>query len=167
MLEGGPMVDCGVHQINLARWWLDSEVVNVVGAGAWVGNYESPDHVYAHLDHANGCHTMVEMSFTYGHTAKEPAPVFSYELIGTGGVIRYDREGWRLEIIDGRNSRLVPGAGEKNFDGMIAEFRDAIARKELGLLPDYRAGMRAMEIAQIATESAILRRKSLSTGLLV
>ena len=26
MLEGGPMVDCGVHQIDLARWWLGSEV---------------------------------------------------------------------------------------------------------------------------------------------
>ena len=25
MLEGGPMLDFGQHQIDLARWWLDSE----------------------------------------------------------------------------------------------------------------------------------------------
>lgn len=33
MLEGGPMVDCGVHQIDLARWWLGSEVVWQRGIG--------------------------------------------------------------------------------------------------------------------------------------
>jgi predicted dehydrogenase len=158
MREGGPMVDCGVHQIDLARWWLDSEVERVTGVGVWVDDYEAPDHVYAHLDHKCGAHTMVEMSFSYGHTAKSPSPVFSYELIGTGGVIRYNREGWKLEILDGNNTRAVPGASEKNFEGMYAAWRDAIVRGELGNLPNADAGMRCMEIAQEATRQAIAGR---------
>ncbi|CAN1514985.1 MviM Predicted dehydrogenases and related proteins [Fimbriimonadaceae bacterium] len=158
MLEGGPMVDCGVHQIDLARWWLGSEVVRIHGAGAWVSNYEAPDHVYAHLDHESGAHTMVDMSFTYGHTAKEPTSTFTYELIGTGGVIRYNREGWKLEILDGSNTRAVPGASEKNFEGMYEAWRDAIQTGSIGDLPDVEAGMRAMEIAQEATRQAIEQR---------
>ncbi len=47
MLEGGPMVDCGVHQIDLARWWLGDEVARTTVAAAWVSDYEAPDHVYS------------------------------------------------------------------------------------------------------------------------
>jgi predicted dehydrogenase len=57
MVEGGPMVDCGVHQIDLARWWLGSEVATHHGFGAWVADYEAPDHQYLHLTHENGIHT--------------------------------------------------------------------------------------------------------------
>ena len=71
MLEGGPMVDCGTHQIDLATFWLGSEVVRFEGHGAWVDEYEAPDHVWLHLDHANGAHTMVEISYSYYHTSAQ------------------------------------------------------------------------------------------------
>jgi hypothetical protein len=45
MREGGPMVDCGVHQIDLARWWLDSEVRWQRGLGVWIDDYEAPDQL--------------------------------------------------------------------------------------------------------------------------
>lgn len=63
MLEGGPMVDCGVHQIDLARWWLESEVEWQRGIGVWVEDYQAPDHLYLHMGHARGAHTMVEALF--------------------------------------------------------------------------------------------------------
>ena len=91
MLEGGPMIDCGVHMIDLARWWLDSEVIASSGTGAWVSNYEAPDHMFLHLEHQGLQHSYVEMGFTYGHTAKYPAPVFTYDVIGTGGSL-HNRE---------------------------------------------------------------------------
>ena len=65
MLEGGPMVDCGVHQIDLARWWLNSEVEWQRGIGVWVEDYLAPDHMYLHMGHTCGAHSMVEMSFSY------------------------------------------------------------------------------------------------------
>ena len=70
------MVDCDVHSIDLARHWLGSEVARHTALGAWVADYEAPDHMWLHLDHESGAHTMVEMSFTYGHTAKEPISFF-------------------------------------------------------------------------------------------
>ena len=101
MLEGGPMVDCGVHQIDLAGWWLNSEVEWQRGIGVWVENYQAPDHLYLHMGHACGAHTMVEMSFSYNATSREPRTHFQYELIGSDGVIRYNREEHSFEL---RNS---------------------------------------------------------------
>lgn len=160
MLEGGPMVDCGVHQIDLARWWLGQEVVASTGNGAWVSNYEAPDHVYLHLDHNGGAHTMVEMSFTYGHTAKEPAPMFSYDLIGTGGVIRFDRDGWRLEARTGERTIRGQGASEKNFPGMYAAFAAALETRKMGELANGRDGLVATKLSRDLTEKLIRERKA-------
>lgn len=159
MEEGGPMVDCGVHQIDLARWWLQSEIRDVSAAGAWVANYEAPDHVYLHLDHVNGAHSMVEMSFSYGHNAREPLPHFSYHLIGDGGVIRYDRDGYILELRHGTGTLRVPGSSEKNFEGMYDAFSTALITGKPGDLATGRDGLIATRIAKDATDQLIANRK--------
>ena len=46
MLEGGPMVDCGVHQIDLARFWTGSEVVASGSMGGRIRSSRS--HVSSH-----------------------------------------------------------------------------------------------------------------------
>ena len=158
MVEGGPMVDCGVHQIDLARWWLGEEVEKTTVAAAWVADYEAPDHVYLHMDHARGAHSMVEMSFSYGHTARNPISHFSYHLIGNGGVIRYDRDGYILEARTGESTIVVPGASEKNFHGMHSAFSEALRTGAPGHLPSGRDGLIATQIARAATDRAIADR---------
>ncbi len=158
MLEGGPMVDCGVHQIDLSRWWLHDEIERFECHGAWVADYEAPDHVYLHMDHVRGAHTMVEMGFSYGHTSREPRPEFSYHIIGTGGVIRYDRDGYILETRNGGGTFRSPGASEKNFPGMHAEFAQALRTGDPGHLPRAEDGLIATRIARQATDMAIANR---------
>lgn len=158
MVEGGPMVDCGVHQVDLARWWLQSEVVRHHGIGVWLEEYEAPDHVYLHMDHACGAHTMVEMSFSYSATARDPLSYFSYELIGTGGVIRYNRDGWFFEMRNGYSTHVLSGGSEKNFHGMYQEFARALRSGEPGDLPTGEDGVIATGIARAATNEAIRNR---------
>jgi len=160
MLEGGPMVDCGVHQIDLARFWVPGEVVRYDGIGAWVEEYEAPDHMYLHMDHAGGAHTMVEMSFSYCATSREPVNTFRYELIGTGGLITYDREGWRMELRHGQGTEYLPGASEKSFRGMYEALAEAIPSRNPGHLPTGEDGIIATRIARAATNKAIARRVS-------
>lgn len=162
MVEGGPMVDCGVHCIDLARMWLQDEPIRVHGEGAWVADYEAPDHMYLHMDHAGGAHTMVEMSFTYCHTAREPINFFTYHLIGDGGVIRYDRDGYILEARGGDKTLHTPGASEKNFPGMYAEFARAIQTGDTSGLPTAEDGIIATRLAWEGTQQAIRDRASLS-----
>ena len=76
MREGGPMVDRGVHQIDLARWWLQQEVVRWSGHGVWVEDYEAPDHLYLHMDHAGRAeHRGRNQLFVLLHRARTDLPV--------------------------------------------------------------------------------------------
>jgi len=158
MEEGGPLFGCGVHQIDLARWWLNSEVVRWSAAGAWVDEFAAPDHVYLHMDHEQGAHTMVEMSYTYAHTAAEPISHFSYHLIGTEGVIRYDRESRVFEVRDTRGTRQYPFASEKNFAGMYVAFAEALEKGGSDVLPTSHDGLMATRIARSAVESVMAGR---------
>lgn len=162
MLEGGPMVDCGVHQIDLARWWTGSEVARVAGHGAWVEQegYHFPDHVYLHMDHASGAHTMVEISFTYAHTAKDSRSEFVYELIGTDGLIRYNRQERYFEVVTKTGTQWLNWTEEKNFAGMYVELERALRTGEPGQMPTAIDGLAATRIARIATEDAVAWQQS-------
>lgn len=158
MLEGGPMVDCGTHQIDLALFWLGSPVVRSSAHGAWVDEYEAPDHMWLHLDHASGAHTVVEISYSYGHSAKNKCAEFVYELIGSRGVLRYDRErrSFVLENEEGRQE--LPFHPEKNFRGMYEEWARALRTGHSELLNKGGEGLLVAELARSATESVIQSR---------
>jgi predicted dehydrogenase len=161
MLEGGPMVDCGTHQIDLALFWLNSPIVRHWAHGAWVDNHVAPDHMWLHLDHANGAHTVVEISYSYGLTTLNKCTEFIYELIGTKGVLRYDREDktFIMENEDGQQS--FPFHHEKDFPGMYAEWSTALRTGRSGLLPSGRDGMLVAEVARSATDAVIRERTAM------
>jgi len=158
MLEGGPMVDCGTHQIDLATFWLDSPVQRFAAHGAWVDEYEAPDHMWLHLDHANGAHTCVEISYSYHHTSKNRRAQFSYELIGTRGVIHYDVGQQLFKMENETGEHRFEFHGEKDFTGMYAEWARALHSGKSDLLTSATAGMRVVEIAREATHQVIRDR---------
>jgi predicted dehydrogenase len=158
MLEGGPAVDCGVHQIDLARWWLGSEVTRFTGHGAWVDEYEVPDHTWIHLDHANGAHSMIENSYSYSHTAKDQRSHYVFELIGNKGVIRYLRDNKTFELWTRREMVQLPWEGEKNFEAMYAQFAKAIESGDIGCFATAKDAIIATRIAREATEQAMRER---------
>ncbi|MBB6429825.1 Gfo/Idh/MocA family protein [Algisphaera agarilytica] len=162
MLEGGPMVDCGTHQIDLAQWWLGSPVVNARGHGAWADDYEAPDHVYAHLDHDNGAHTMVEISYGFGHTMKDPESLFLYQLIGTDGVITYDRNIGRFELRNTEGTQTLKYHHEKDFAGMYRAFAKALETGDANNLPTAAEGLRVTDLAVEVTEQVMEARRVVS-----
>ena len=158
MAEGGPMVDCGVHQIDLARWWLGSEVDSHRGIGVWVEDFEAPDHMYLHMGHENGANSMVEMIFSYNATASQPRSNFQYELIGTDGIIRYNREERNFEVRNSHGTRHLPYHPEKNFRGMYHQLHRALSTGDDSIMPLAHDGLMATRIARAATEQAIRDR---------
>jgi len=159
MEEGGPLVDCGVHQIDLARWWLDSEVEWQRGIGVWLDDYEAPDHMYLHMGHESGAHTMVEVGFSYNATSKEPRTHFQYELIGTDGTLRFNREEHSFELRNSHGTQYLPWHPEKSFVGLHEEFARALEEGRRGDMPTAEDGIMASRVAQAATEQAIRNRK--------
>lgn len=158
MEEGGPLVDCGVHQIDLARWWLGSEVEWQRGIGVWLDNYEAPDHMYLHMGHGCGAHTTVEVGFSYNATSKEPRTHFMYELVGTDGTIRYNREEHSFQLRNSHGTQHLPWHPEKSFVGLYEEFARALRSGEPEEMPTAKDGILASRIAQVATEQAIRNR---------
>jgi len=158
MLEGGPMVDCGTHQIDLAVFWLKSEVIAYTARGAWVDEYEAPDHLWLHLDHANGAHTMVEISYSYHHTSKKALPEFVYDIIGTDGVIRYHRELESFTMENSTGSHSFAFHDVKDFVGLYREFAHVLRTGHSALLTSAEAGLKVTDIARNATNIAIQNR---------
>lgn len=158
MLEGGPMVDCGTHQIDLAQWWTGGAVTRFQGHGSWVDDYQAPDHVWLHMDHDNGAHTMVETSFSFGHTTRDKISLFLYELIGTAGVIRYDRNVGLFELRNDQYTRQLPYHEEKNFHGMYHAFADALRTGTYGTLCPAPTALRTTHLARTATDQVIAQR---------
>ncbi len=160
MLEGGPMFDCGTHQIDLARWWLGDEVVKATGHGAWVEteDYEAPDHAWLHMDFAGGAHACVEMSYTYGHTTRDKFSEFVYELIGTGGMIRYSRNDSFFELRTHERTERLPYHHEKDFPGMYDHFSRYLHHGEAGDLCTAEDAIRVTQLAREATRSAVEHR---------
>ncbi len=159
MHEGGPMVDCGTHQIDLARWWTGSEVARFQSHGVWVDEYEAPDHMYLHMDHESGAHTMVEISYSYGHTTRDSISKFVYEIIGTNGMIRYDRNFSHFEMRNQFGTHALPYYEEKNFHGMYEAFERALREGEIGeMLCTAEQAIEVTRIARTATDDAIANR---------
>lgn len=151
------MVDCGVHQIDLAQWWLNSEVVRATGEGAWVDDFEAPDHIWAHLTHASGAHTMVEMSYSFGHTMRDAESSFVYQLIGTEGVITYDRNISRFELRNQDGTFPQQYHEEKDFDGAHRAFAHFLNTGDPGELCTAEQGQEATRIARTLTDDLIAR----------
>lgn len=164
MQEGGPMVDCGVHQIDLARWWLGSEVVACESRGTWIEErHEAPDHLVLDLRHASGVRTVVEMSYSFGHTCPKPYADFVYEVVGTDGVLRFDRERGLFRLWSSAGVTDLPIGHEKDFDGMYAAFVAVVAGVPGATHPTGEDALIATELAWRGVREAQARRNAEQT----
>ena len=172
MREGGPMVDCGTHQIDLAAWWLGRPVTAWTGHGAWTDGaeaYDCPGHIWAHLTHAAEpggapAHTAVEMSYGYGHTARDADSSFKYELIGTDGVIVYDRNPGRFELRNAAGTTPLAFHEEKNFDAMHRAWARLLEDGDPGDLATAEEALTATRIALDVTRQAASAGGSIGSG---
>lgn len=158
MRDGGPLMDCGVHLIDLARFWSGSEPVKWCGHGSWADDYPAPDHMWVHMDHASGVHTVAETSFSYGHLCKNKLFDYQYDIIGTDGVIRYDHEQSLFELQNADGAQQFPFDAEKDFGRMYEAFIKALQTGDCEALPTCEDGIIATRIARSATEEAMAKR---------
>ncbi|MEM6550773.1 MAG: Gfo/Idh/MocA family oxidoreductase [Planctomycetota bacterium] len=166
MVEGGPMVDCGVHQIDLAQWWTQSPVVSVDGRGVWAVDYDAPSHVWGHMDHADGTHTCVEMSCTFGHTCKKPQRDFCYQVMGTEGVIVFDPIAGRFDWEHQHGTESFPLANEKDFSGMYRAFAHALRTGQTGDLCTPEQAVENTKLAWQMLDAAHDKRTTLHAAAL-
>lgn len=86
--EGPPFHDCGMHYVDLARWYAASEYETWHAQGIRMWDYTQPWWVQAHGTFKNGVVFDITQGFVYGQLAKDQIHNSYVDIIGTKGIVR-------------------------------------------------------------------------------
>lgn len=157
-MSGGMIIDMGIHDFDLARWFI-GDVASVYSTGGVLAYPEMQgigdwDNAISNLRFRNGCIGVVTLSrngvYGYGiHT----------EIVGTEGTIQigYDRETpVRLLRKDVVSHDTIPGFYERFEQAYIAQLQDFVRNLAEGRPPPITLadGIAAQKVALAATRSA-------------
>ena len=156
--EGPPFHDCGMHYVDVARWYARSEFQSWHAQGMRMWGHKDPWWVQAHGTFENGVVFDITQGFIYGHLAKEQPHNCYVDAIGTKGVARmtHDFTEATIELYGVRRTlRKTAPFNDKKLDVMVYVFgRSILAGKNLGF-PQARDSVVASEISWAMLNDAI------------
>src|SRR5438270_593521 len=134
--EGPAFHDCGMHYVDVARWYAKSEYKSWHAQGIRMWDYKDPWWVQAHGTFENGVVFDITQGFIYGHLAKEQPHNCYVDAIGTKGVarMRHDFSEATVELYGVHEMlRKTAAFNDKKLDVMVDVFaRSVLAGKNLG-----------------------------------
>ncbi|HLV87382.1 MAG TPA: Gfo/Idh/MocA family oxidoreductase [Candidatus Sulfotelmatobacter sp.] len=158
--EGPPFHDCGMHYVDVARWYAQSEYKTWHAQGIRMWAHPDPWWVQAHGTFANGVVFDITQGFIYGHLSKEQPHNCYVDVIGTKGVARMRHDFTQATIeIYGVHETLQKTApfNDKKLDVMVDVFgRSILAGKNLGF-PQARDSVIASEVSWAMLNDAVLQ----------
>jgi myo-inositol 2-dehydrogenase/D-chiro-inositol 1-dehydrogenase len=86
--EGPCFHDCGMHYVDVARWYAASEYDTYHAQGVRMWSYTDPWWVQAHGTFRNGVVFDITQGFVYGHMAQVQTHNCYVDVIGTKGIAR-------------------------------------------------------------------------------
>jgi predicted dehydrogenase len=149
--EGPPFHDCGMHYVDVARWYAGSEYDRWHAQGLRMWGWPEPWWVTAHGCFQNGVVFEITQSFTYGQMAIDKIENCGLEAIGTLGVARmsHDFHDVTIEYHGVQTTERQVGAyGGKKLDVLCESFAQSLdAGRNLGV-PLPRDSVIASQVAQ-------------------
>jgi predicted dehydrogenase len=156
--EGPPFHDCGMHYVDVARWYAGSEYKSWHAQGVRMWGYKDPWWVQVHGTFENGVVFDITQGFVYGHLAKQLPHNCYVDAIGTKGVVRMQHDFSRAVIeLYGVSETLRKTApfNDKKLDVMVDVFgRSVLSGKNLGF-PQARDSVIASEVSWAMLNDAI------------
>jgi predicted dehydrogenase len=151
--SGGHVVHNGVHGIDLASWWLEARVTEVLATGGPVtaAGLGIADHFTLHLRYDTGATAIVEMS-----RGVRPRATVMRELVvaGTAGVVRQSMPDAGGVLVDESGSSLLGFDGQEGFDREVMGWVSALT--DGSPVPVTAADGRAALAAAIAAERSLV-----------
>jgi len=155
--EGPPFHNCGMHYVDVARWYAGSEYDRWHAQGIRMWGWKDPWWVNAHGSFKNGIVFSITQGFVYGQLARDRVIRSGLEAIGTTGVVRmwHDFHDVTIEYRGvGRTETKVGPYGGKKLDVMCDMFAASLdAGKNLGL-PTARDSYVASKVSQAMLDQA-------------
>lgn len=159
--EGPPFHDCGMHYVDVARWYAASEYETWHAQGMRMWDYKDPWWVQVHGHFKNGVVFDITQGFVYGHLAREKTHNCYVDVIGTKGIARMRHNFIDATIEMHGINHTVRKTGlfnDKKLDVMVDLFaRSLAAGKNLGL-PSARDSAIASEMAWTMLNDAIANK---------
>jgi myo-inositol 2-dehydrogenase/D-chiro-inositol 1-dehydrogenase len=156
--EGPPFHDCGMHYVDVARWYANSEFATWHAQGIRMWNHKDPWWVQCHGTFKNGIVFDITQGFVYGHLAHTLTHNCYVDAIGTKGIarMRHDFKNATVEL-HGVHATQTKTAlfNDKKLDVMVDVFgRSVLAGKNLGF-PVARDSAIASEVAWAMLNDAV------------
>ncbi len=134
--EGPAFHDCGMHYVDVARWYAESEYNTYHAQGVRMWSHSDPWWIQAHGTFKNGVVFDITQGFVYGHMAKKQTHNCYVDVIGTKGIARMTHD-FKNATIDlrGINTTIIKTRefGDKKIDILVDIFaRSVIEKKNLG-----------------------------------
>jgi len=156
--EGPAFHDCGMHYVDVARWYAKSEYEKWHAQGIRMWSYKDPWWVQVHGKFRNGVVFDITQGFVYGHLAKDKTHNCYVDVIGTKGICRmsHNFQQARIECHGVNHTAVKTGDfNDKKLDVMCDLFaRSLDAGKNLGL-PAARDSVIASEVSWAMLNDAI------------
>lgn len=155
--EGPPFHDCGMHYVDVARWYAGSEYARWHAQGIRMWSWQDPWWINAHGHFKNGIVFSITQGFVYGQLAETKVTRCGLEVIGTKGVVRmqHDFNTVRIEFHGVNHTEVKEGPyGGKKLDVMCERFAQALDSGDTSLLPTARDSVIASEVSQAMLDAA-------------
>ena len=156
--EGPPFHDCGMHYVDVARWYAKSDYATWHSQGVRMWDYKDPWWVQSHGTFTNGVVFDITQGFVYGHLAQEKTHNCYVDVIGTKGIARM-RHDFKNATIDCHGvTKTIQKTGpfnDKKLDVMCDIFaRSVLAGVNLGF-PTPRDSAIASEVSWAMLDDAV------------
>ena len=147
--EGPAFHDCGMHYVDIARWYAGSEYKTWHAQALRMWDYKDPWWLQCHGTFMNGIVFDITQGFVYGQMSKDQTHNSYVDLIGTKGIARmtHDFKTATVELRGvSRTERIERPFGGKNIDVLCSKFaRSVEAGKAVDTLPSFRDAAIASE----------------------
>ena len=158
-IEGAPFHCCGMHYVDVARWYAKSEYDRWNAQGVRLWNWHEPWWVEVHGSFKNGIVFSIVNGFVYAQMSDSKTSNCGIELIGTLGVVRMNHDFKEVNIeYFGVNKTLKKSGpyGNKKIDVMLDVFADSLDKGENMGFPTARDSVIASSISREMLESTLI-----------
>lgn len=149
--EGPAFHDCGMHYVDIAKWYAGSRYATWHAQGVRMWDYKDPWWVQVHGTFENGIVFDITQGFVYGQLSKDQTHNSYTDIIGTKGIVRmtHDFKTARVEMRGVTKTEILEKPfGGKNIDVLCDLFASSV---ESGVrdprLPEFRDAAAASSYA--------------------
>lgn len=149
--EGPAFHDCGMHYVDITRWYAGAEYKTWHSQGMRMWNYKDPWWLQCHGTFTNGVVFDITQGFVYGQLSKDQTHNSYVDIIGTKGIVRMHHD-FKTAVVELRGVTKTEITelpyGGKNIDVMGKLFAESIEKGRLHpQLPTFRDSAIASEYA--------------------